>query len=240
MANRFLLFFVLTSTLSFSQDTLTLLNGKVKLSEFQSMDFENVYYKEIKKDGGLSKIKKKKLDYVFSINKTDSCIYFYKKDSLSDNYWSNEEMKEYLEGRRQGRKHFKPYKTLLIGAGVGTGLAFYSLFPIRYGEKQVSEKVIDIEIDDTTTISYTDFKTVTIPIPYWEIVPLGVYVYYSSKAGNIDNFEADNMEMFSKEMFVIGYQETVINRKTYSAVGASLGSFLTVMLGNIIFNINED
>ena len=60
------------------------------------MDSDFVYYKEIKKDGSLSKIKKKNLDYIFTVNKPDSCIYIYKKDSLLDNYWSNEEMKDYL------------------------------------------------------------------------------------------------------------------------------------------------
>lgn len=239
MVNRFLLFFVLTSTLSFSQDTLTLLNGKIKLSEIQSVDFDFVYFKEIKKDGGLSKIKKKKLEYVFSINKPDTSFYVYKKDSLLDNHWSNEEMKYYLEGRRQARKHFKSYKTLLIGAGVGTGLAFYSLFPIRYGEKEVSEKVIDTETNKDTTISYSIYKTLTLPIPHWELIPLGAYIYHSSKAGNVEDFKADSMEMFSKEMFVVGYQETVINRKTYSAVVSSLCSYLTVHLGNIIFNTFE-
>lgn len=239
MAKRLLLFFVFISHLTFSQDTLTLLNGKVKLSEVQKMDFDFVYYKEIKKDGSLSKIKKKKLDYIFTINKPDTCIYVYQKDSILDNYWSNEEMRDYLEGRRQARKHFKPYKTLLIGAGVGTGLAFYSLFPIRYGEKKESpEKVIDLETNDTITQYY--YETLTIPIPYWEIIPLGIYAYHSSKPGKIKDFEADNMDMFSKEMFVVGYQETVVDRKTYSAVGASLGSFLTVLFGNLILNINED
>ena len=240
MGKRLLLFFVFISNLTFSQDTLTLLNGKVKLSEVQSMDSDFVYYKEIKKDGSLSKIKKKNLDYIFTVNKPDSCIYIYKKDSLLDNYWSNEEMKDYLEGRRQARKHFKPYKTLLIGAGVGTGLAFYSLYPIKYGEKDSPFEVVDTVSNSIDTVYYEEYKTLTIPIPYWEIIPLGIYVYHSSKAKKIEKFKADNMDMFSKEMFVLGYQETVINRKTYSAVGASLGSFLTVILGNIIFNPIEE
>lgn len=207
-----------------------LLNGKVKLSEVQSMDSDFVYYKEIKKDGSLSKIKKKNLDYIFTVNKPDSCIYIYKKDSLLDNYWSNEEMKDYLEGRRQARKHFKPYKTLLIGAGVGTGIAFYSLFPIKYNEKSYM-------IDDSL---HKEYNTLTIPIPLWEVIPLSIYSYYSSNVKDVNRFKADDMEMFSKEMFVLGYKETVINRKTYSAFGSSLGSCLTVILGNIIFNPIEE
>ena len=60
MINRFILFLIFISNLTFSQDTLTLLNGKLKLSEVQSIDLDFVYYKEFKKDGSLSKIKKKK------------------------------------------------------------------------------------------------------------------------------------------------------------------------------------
>ena len=235
MANRFLLFLILISNLTFSQDTLTLLNGKFKLSEVQSMDLDFVHYKEVKKDGSLSKIKKKNVDRIFSVNKKDTCVYLYQKDSLLDNYWSIDEMKDYLEGRRQARKHFKPYKTLLIGTAVGTGIAFYSLYPIKYAEKEDSTKVLTASNEDST-IFYPVYKTLKIPIPNWEIIALGIYVYHSSKAKNIENFIADNEEMFSKEMFVVGYQETVINRKIYSAVGASLGSFLTTVLGNIIFN----
>ena len=235
MINRFLLFLIFISNLTFSQDTLTLLNGKLKLSEVQSIDLDFVYYKEFKKDGSLSKIKKKNIDRIFSVNKKDTCVYLYRKDSLLDNYWSIDEMKDYLEGRRQARKHFKPYKTLLIGAAVGTGIAFYSLYPIKYAEKEDSTMVKNSNGEDST-IFYQDYKTLKIPIPYWEIIPIGVYVFHASKAKNIEKYKADNREMFSKQMFVVGYQETVINRKTYSAVGASLGSFLTTVLGNIIFN----
>ena len=130
MANKLLLFLILASTFSFSQDTLNFLNGKQILAAFEKTDSDFVYYKSIKKDGTYSKQKKKDVDYIFSLNKSDTCIYFYQKDSLLDNFWSIVEMKNYLEGRRQARKHFKPYKTLLIGAGVGTGIAMYSLFPI--------------------------------------------------------------------------------------------------------------
>ena len=235
MTNKLLLLLVFVSIFSYSQDTLKLLNGKHKLAVFEKIESDFVYYKKIKKDGAIGKRKKKNLDYIFSVNKLDTCIYVYQKDSLMGNYWSIEEMKDYIEGRRQARKYFKPYKTLLIGAGVGTGIAFYSLFPIKYNEKE--RYTIN---DNNDSILYKDYNTLTIPIPFWEVIPLSIYSYYSSKVKDVNRFKADYMEMFSKEMFVLGYKETVINRKTYSAFGSSLGSFLTTALGYVIFNPVEN
>lgn len=240
MANKLLSLFILITTFSFSQDTLNLLNGKSKLAVFEKIDFDFVYYKNIKKDGTFSKQKKKNIDYVFSINKLDTCIYVYRKDSLLDNFWSVGEMKNYLEGRRQARKHFKPYKTLLIGAGVGTGIAMYSLFPIKYGKKENIVFMRDTVTNSLVPVKFEDSQSLTIPMPYWEIVPLGLYAYYSGKSSDSKSFKADDMEMFSKEMFSIGYKETVVNRKVYSAVGASFASFLTTFIGYMIFDPVEN
>ena len=83
MANRFLLFLILISNLTFSQDTLTLLNGKFKLSEVQSMDLDFVHYKEVKKDGSLSKIKKKNVDLLLFYLCDMQCCMATVKDNLS-------------------------------------------------------------------------------------------------------------------------------------------------------------
>ena len=72
-------------------------------------------------------------------------------------------MKSYLEGRRQARKHYKPYKNLLIGAGIGTGVAMYSLFPIKYGEKErelylrdtITNSVVSVRFEDSQSLIHT-------------------------------------------------------------------------------------
>ena len=89
-------------------------------------------------------------------------------------------------------------------------------------------------------VKFEDSQSLTIPMPYWEIVPLGLYAYYSGKSSDSKSFKADDMEMFSKEMFSIGYKETVVNRKVYSAVGASFASFLTTFIGYMIFDPVEN
>ncbi len=236
MAKKFVFVLVLLSSGLFAQDTLMLLNGKMKLAFVDTMDYDFVYYKKVKKDGSKGKKKKKNLDHLFSVNNQDSSLFIYSKDSLFDNYWSITEMKFYLEGRRQARKYYKPYKTLLIGAGVGTGVAMYSLFPIKYGEKERLLFVRDTITNSIVTVKYIDSQALTVPIPYWEIIPIGTYIYYAGSASNSKKFKADDMEMFKDELFMIGYKETVIDRKVYSAVGASLGSFLTTLLGYMVFD----
>jgi len=231
---------MILSTCCFSQDTLNLLNGKTKVVSVENTDLDFVYYKTIKKDGTFGKRKKKNLDHVFSIAKQDTSIYIYQRDSLLDNFWSIGEMKNYLEGRRQARKHFKPYKTILIGAGVGTGVALYSLFPVKYGKKESAVLVKDTITNSYVTVRFEDNQSLTIPIPYWEVIPLGLYAYYSGKVSESKKFKADNMEMFSEEMFAIGYEETVIDRRIYSAVGASFSSFITTLLGYMIFDPIEN
>tara|TARA_Y100000589_G_scaffold62407_1_gene53714 strand:+ start:43597 stop:44319 length:723 start_codon:yes stop_codon:yes gene_type:complete len=240
MANKILPFFFFITTFCFSQDTLILLNGKTKLAVVEKIGFDFVHYKKIKKDGTIGHRKKKNLDHIFSVNKTDTCIYVYQKDSMLDNFWSVSEMKSYLKGRRQARKHFKPYKTMLIGAGIGTGVAMYSLFPIKYGEKESILYVKDTITNSYVTVRFKDYQSLTIPMPYWEIIPLGIYAYYSGKASDSKKLKADDMEMFSEEMFTLGYQETVIDRKIYSAVGASFASFLTTLAGYMIFDPVEN
>jgi len=240
MANKLLSFFIIVSTCCFSQDTLNLLNGKSKVASVEKIDFDFVYYKTIKKDGTFGKRKKKNLDHIFSVVKPDTSIYIYQKDSLLDNFWSIGEMKNYLEGRRQARKYFKPYKTLLIGAGIGTGVAMYSLFPIKYGKKESVVFIKDTITNSIVTVRFEDYQSLTIPIPYWEVMPLGLYAYYSGKVSESKKFKADNMDMFSEEMFSIGYKETVIDRKIYSAVGASFASFLTTLMGYMIFDPVEN
>ena len=49
-------------------------------------------------------------------------------------------------------------------------------------------------------VKFEDSQSLTIPMPYWEIVPLGLYAYYSGKSSDSKSFKADDMEMFSKEM----------------------------------------
>jgi len=236
MINKLLPLLMLVSTFCFSQDTLILLNGKTELVYFDKMDYDFVFYKKIKKDGTLGKRKKKNLDHIFSVNKLDTCIYVYQKDSMLDNFWSIGEMVHYIEGRRQARKHFKPYKTLLIGAGVGAGVAMYSLFPIKYGKKESVIFMKDTITNSIVTLKFDDYQSLTIPIPYWEVIPLCLYAYYLSKASNSKRLKADNMELFSEEMFAIGYQETVVDRKIFSAIGSSFASFLTTIIGYMIFD----
>ena len=236
MVKKLLFLLVLCATSTFAQDTLQLLNGKHKLGVVDTMDFDFIFYRKVKKNGELGRRKKKNLDHVFSINKADTVVFVYQKDSMFDNYWSVNQMKHYLEGRRQARKHYKPYKTMLTGAAVGTGVAMYSLFPIKYGEKERFLKLRDTVTNSTVELKYMDAQALTIPVPYWEIIPIGVYVYYQGAARDSKNFKADDQEMFKNEMFMLGYKETVIDRKVFSAVGSSVGSFLTTMLGYMIFD----
>lgn len=236
MAKKLTLLFVIISSFGFAQDTLNLLNGKSKLIKVDTMDYDFVYYNKVKKDGSIGGKKKKNLDHIFSIEKQDTCLFVYQQDSLFDNFWSVSEMGHYLDGRQQARKYYKPYKTLLIGAGIGTGVAMYSLFPIKYGEKERLFVLRDSVTNSTDTVRFIDRQALTIPIPYWEILPLGIYVYYAGSASDSKNFKADDQEDFKNEAFMTGYKETVIDRKVYSAVGASVGSFLTTIFGYMIFD----
>jgi len=119
-------------------------------------------------------------------------------------------------------------------------VAMYSLFPIKYGKKENILLVKDTITNSYVTVRFEDYQSLTIPMPYWEIIPLGLYAYYSGKASDSKKFKADNMEMFSEEMFTLGYQETVIDRKVFSAVGASFTSFFTTLFGYMIFDPYEN
>ncbi len=235
MIKRLLLALILLFSLEMvGQDTLNLLNGKYKVVQADSMDFDFFYYHKIKKDGKLGSKKKKNLDHIFSVGyKNGETRYVYQEDTLLDNIFTIAEMKYYLEGRRQARIHYKPYKTMLMGAGLGTGVALYSLFPIKYGERSKVTEVYDPITNTNIQVLEKVPNALTVPIPYWELIPLGVFVYYQGAAKNTKSFKADDKEMFKSQAFVVGYQETVINKKVFAAIGSAISSWAITMAGYI-------
>lgn len=223
------------------QDTLQLLNGKTKYVEVIKEDYDHVTYQEYNDKNELGRKRKKDLENVFAISYKDSAVsQIYREDSLYGNYWSVAEMKYYLEGRRQARKHFRPYKTFLIGVAVGTGVSLYSIFPPVYGEKDVYTQVYDTITNSWANVYYKQPKALSVPMPYWEVVPLSAYVYFAGKITNDKKFKADKMELFQNKMFVMGYKETVINRQVYAAAGSSFGSFIITNLGYLILDPAQD
>lgn len=220
-----------------AQDTLLLINGKTKLVNILEEDYDKVYYRSIKKDGSEGRKRKKDLEHVFAIAYKDSAIsQIYKKDSLYENYWSVSDMKFYLEGRRQARKHFRPYKTFIIGVAVGTGVAMYSIFPPIINRKEILTPIYDTITNTSVIVNYQKPIALSIPFPYWEIIPLSGFIYGASLVTNDKKFKADNMELLKNNMFLMGYKETVINRQVYAAAGASFGSYLLTSLGYFVFD----
>ncbi len=235
MIKRILFVFILTFSMSLAaQDTINFISGKSKLVQVDSLDFDFLYYHKIKKDGTIGGKKKKNLDHLFSVDyKNGETRYVYQEDTLFDNIFSIGEMKYYLEGRRQARKHFKPYKTMLMGAGLGTGVALYSLFPIKYGGKDRVSQFYDPVTNSFVPVVSNVPNSLTVPIPYWELIPLGAFTYYQGAAKNTKSFKADDMEMFKSEAFMVGYKETVINRKVLAAIGSAISSWAITMVGYI-------
>lgn len=232
-----LICFLVLSSVVVGQDTLQLLNGKTKLIEVISEDYDHLRYRELKKNGELGRKRKKSTDHIFAIVYKDSVTsQVYRKDSLMENYWTVSEMKFYLEGRRQARKHFRPYKTFLLGLAVGSGTALYGNFPIVISEKDQSVQVYDTISGGYVTINSVKPTALAISLPYWEIIPLSAFVYGASRITNDKAFKADDQAMFQNRMFVLGYKETVINRQTYAAAGSSLGSLILVKLSYLFFD----
>jgi hypothetical protein len=220
-----------------AQDTLQLLNGKTKLVKIIQQDYDWVSYRSIKNNGEEGRKHKKNLEHVFAIAYKDSSVaQIYKKDSLYDNYWSVNEMKFYLEGRRQARKHFRPYKTFIMGVAVGTGVAMYSIFPPIIKRNDTYTQIYDSITNTWITVAYKRPVALSVPLPYWEILPLSAFVYGASVITNNKKFEADKMELFKNKMFLMGYKETAVNRQVYAAAGASFGSHIITIASYLIFD----
>lgn len=222
-----------------AQDTLKLLSGKSKLIQLHSHDYDFIYYKKVKENGEVGRKRKKNLDHIFTVNYKDSARqYFYQQDTMFDNFMSINEMEYYLEGRRQGRKHYKAYKTMLIGAALGAGVGMYSLFPLKYNKKEKSVNLRDSVTNSTSTIRYFNQDAISIPIPYWEIFPIGCYLYYVSTntAVSTQKYKADSVDMFKEEAFTVGYKQTVSDRKLLAAFGSSVGSFVMTVVSYFVFD----
>lgn len=222
-----------------AQDTLKLLSGKSKLIQLHSHDYDFIYYKKVKENGEVGRKRKKNLDHIFTVNYKDSARqYFYQQDTMFDNFMSINEMEYYLEGRRQGRKHYKAYKTMLIGAALGAGVGMYSLFPLKYNKKEKSVNLRDSVTNSTSTVRYFNQDAISIPIPYWEIFPIGCYLYYVSTntAVSTQKYKADSVDMFKEEAFTVGYKQTVSDRKLLAAFGSSVGSFVMTVVSYFVFD----
>lgn len=222
-----------------AQDTLKLLSGKSKLIQLHSHDYDFIYYKKVKENGEVGRKRKKNLDHIFTVNYKDSARqYFYQQDTMFDNFMSINEMEYYLEGRRQGRKHYKAYKTILIGAALGAGVGMYSLFPLKYNKKEKSVNLRDSVTNSTSTVRYFNQDAISIPIPYWEIFPIGCYLYYVSTntAVSTQKYKADSVDMFKEEAFTVGYKQTVSDRKLLAAFGSSVGSFVMTVVSYFVFD----
>jgi len=230
-------FVLLLGNEAIAQDTIQMLSGRTKLVKIIKQDYDWVSYRSINKNGKEGRKHKKNLEKIFAIAYKDSAVaQIYKKDSLFDNYWSVNEMKFYLEGRRQARKHFRPYKTFLMGVAVGTGVAMYSIFPPIISRKQNYTQNYDSITNTWVTVSYKNPVALSIPFPYWEIIPLSAYVYGASAITKDKKFKSDKMELFQNNMFLMGYKETVVNRQVYAAAGSSFGSYLLTSLAYFIFD----
>lgn len=232
----FALFIMLAQTL-FAQDTLHLMSGKIKYIQADSMDYDYLYYHKIKKNGEVGRKKRKNLDFIFSINyKNEDRKYIYQKDTMLDNFFSVGQMEYYLEGKRQAAKNFKPYITFAKGVVVGTGVAMYSLFPIVYDETDRFVEVLDTVTNSVVTVRYVDPKALSIPIPYWEIIPLGAFIYFEGNAKNTKRFKADDDTLFKNEAFMTGYKEKVVDKKVIAAFGSSVGSYLATIFSYLLFD----
>lgn len=224
-----------------AQDTLQLLNGRTKLVQVIKEDYDYVQYRKYKSDSTYGRKRKKDLENVFAIAYQDKKVsQIYREDSLVGNYWSIAEMQDYLKGRRQARKHFKPYKTFMIGLAVGTGVSMYSIFPPVYDHKDVYTQVYDTITNTWTNVYYKKPQALAVPIPYWEVIPLSAYVYFAGRITNDKKFKADDMELFKNKMFLMGYKETVIDRQVYAAAGSSFGSFIVTTLGYVLLDPAQD
>ena len=236
---KWLFIFLLTFSLQLigQHDTLFLLNGGVKVAKIDTFDYDFVYYRNINKGGKVGKKRRKNLDHVFALKKERQPItYIYRQDSVIDNYFSIEQMEYYLKGRQQAKKYFRPYKTLLYGTALGTGVALYSLFPIKYGVKERYTEVLDTVTNRVYPVRVMNAQTLSPPIPFWEIIPIGAFAYYQGAAKKTKDFKSDDPELFKNEAFMIGYKESVIDRKVFASIGSSLGAYITTMLGYLVFD----
>ncbi len=238
MGKTILIFIVLfIGNITIAQDTIQLLNGKTKLVKVIKEDYDWVSYRSINKNGKEGRKRKKNIEHIFAIAYQDSTLsQIYKKDTIYDNYWSINDMKLYLEGRRQARKHFKPYKSFIIGMAVGTGVAMYSIFPPIISRKDTYTQVHDSITNKWVTVSYKKPFALSVPFPFWEVIPISAYVYGASAITNDKKFVSVKMELFKNNMFLMGYKETVINRQVYAAAGSSFGSYLLTSLAYLIFD----
>ena len=94
----------------------------------------------------------------------------------------------------------------------------------------------DTVTNSIITVRYFSQDALSIPIPYWEIFPIGGYLYYVSTNTKTKEYKADSMDMFKEEAFTVGYKQTVADRKLLAAFGSSIGSFVMTMAGYFIFD----
>ena len=109
-------FIIAFSCYSYSQDTITLINGKqIAAISVPDSASTNIYYNIARKDGSL-KMKKIDLLDVFSIEYSSNITkVIYRQDSILGNELSYEEMNHYVLGQQHALKYFKSPWAFPIG-----------------------------------------------------------------------------------------------------------------------------
>ena len=201
-----------------AQDTLYLMNGKTKLAWVDSLTSEYVYFREFKDGSAKKRTKRRDKENYFAIHyKNGTNEQIYKNDPYLGDTLTVEQMEMYLLGRNQARKYNRPHKTFLVGVAVGAGLGIYV---------EAQPKII----------TQTDTIILVPPYPYWELIPLGAFVYGASLYFTPDKWKADDQTWFADPYFLMGYAHTASNRQTKAAFFGAVGSYLVVVLGDLAFN----
>lgn len=115
---------------AYSQDTLTLLSGKIVTG---TIGIETQEWMLLNSEHGTSRYYK---DEVFSITRSSEIVYLYKPDSSNKFSLNLEEMKSYINGMQSAREHYRsPWSTAggFISGAAGGALGFWGLaLPATY------------------------------------------------------------------------------------------------------------
>lgn len=123
-----------------TRDTVILMNGKQKIVQVSHETPSYIVYQKIKRSGKLSGLKDMMVEDVFQIryfHHPDSAqqkvSQLYEVDSLLEDYFTPNEMEQFLAGRNEARHNYKAFKFtaggFLVGVGSGYLGAFWGLVP---------------------------------------------------------------------------------------------------------------
>lgn len=210
---------LISNGISYSQDSLILLNGKTHVGIFNFEDQHRLYFEKKKKRKKVKLVSFQKNE-IFYLHKEDQPYrMIYQKDFLKGNFYSEQEMYMYVKGEQDAINNFKIGYHFLLGCAFG-----------------LTGGLIDTyEFNDPNCRDYFNSSASVISI----LTPFAVSVAIGFPNKKVRKVYVSNERYLGSEHYKLGFNQVKLFRKTFYSFLGSLTGVASILVITYIHQENH-